>query len=121
VRERGLWARLSTHWYADPKVLGVSPEAELLYVRAIAWCKEMQNDGVIPAGALHLFDHKVGDGEACADELVKAGLWERLDDGWRFPTATWSRWQDTVEEVKARRAADRDRQRAHRASRNGES
>jgi hypothetical protein len=113
-----VWARLSTHWYADARVLNLSRDAELFFVRAIAWCKELLTDGVVPRAAVRLFDHKLDqDGEACAAELVKQGLWEPLDDGWRFPPATWARWQGTRAEVEVRRVAEADRKRAYRAQR----
>lgn len=117
---RGVWARLSTHWYLDPRLLGVSAEAELLYVRAMAWCKEMLSDGAVPRGAMRYLDAKLSDADSAAGELVASGAWQVADDGWRFPASSWVKWQGTRSDVEALRTAAAERKRAYRARGRGQ-
>ena len=45
----GRFAALPATYYDDPTVIAVGPDAELWYVRALAWCgAHPETDGVIP-------------------------------------------------------------------------
>lgn len=45
----GRYAALAADYYDDPAIIAVGPDAELWYVRALAWCAaHPESDGVIP-------------------------------------------------------------------------
>ena len=45
----GRYAALAADYYDDPAIIAVGPDAELWYVRALAWCAaHPETDGVIP-------------------------------------------------------------------------
>lgn len=45
----GRYAALAAAYYDDPAIIAVGPDAELWYVRALAWCAaHPESDGVIP-------------------------------------------------------------------------
>lgn len=112
-----LWAKYSTTWYLDPKVTELSAEAELLYARAIAYCKEALTDGVVARSALAPLGFKLRRPDRCADEIVSAGLWLPVDRGFTFPPETWERWQGTKADVEQRREAEAERKRQWRSRR----
>jgi hypothetical protein len=115
TKTRGPWARFSVLLYSDPKIVGVSWQAQMLYMRAIMWSCAVLSDGSVPAGALHGLAQYIDFPEKAADELVEAGLWRVTRYGWRFPPQTWTRWQETSEEIAERRASNAERLRRFRA------
>jgi hypothetical protein len=110
-----LWAKYSTTWWQDPKVMGLPPPAQLLYARAIAWCKDQLNDGVIDASAVPFLGMQLDNPAALAKAIAGAGLWQRHGRGYRFPPATWERWQGTRADVESVREYEASRKRAYRA------
>jgi hypothetical protein len=110
-----LWAKYATQWWQDPKVLGVSVEAEVLYARAIGFCKEQLSDGVVHRHALVTLGIKLTDPVAAADELVAARLWRRKGRNYTFPPATWRRWQGTSADVSQLREYEATRKRVYRS------
>ena len=45
----GRFAALAAAYYDDPAIIAVGPDAELWYLRALAWCAaHPETDGVIP-------------------------------------------------------------------------
>jgi hypothetical protein len=94
ARPNGPWLRLSAHYWEDHRVLMVSADAELVWVRSLAYCKGHQTGGVVRSEVLALIGLKAADPSACAAELTTAGLWETTRAGWRIPPEAWARWQD---------------------------
>jgi len=79
------------------------------------WCARNLTDGYLDE---HMVEELGGTGEQ-AEELVRVGLWERVEGGFRFHD--WADWQPTRARVEERRDAEarrkqewRDRKRAQR-------
>lgn len=104
------WFRIDDGFWSHPKVVGLSDSAIALWTRAGAYACQHLTDGVIAAPVLRL----VGEKDA-AEELIGAGLWEKVPGGYAFHD--WAEYQETSTAVKDRRAAARDRQRKSRAAR----
>ena len=59
--------------WADPRMVGLSPEASALWLRAGSWAAGHHTDGFVPDDAIP----QIG-GHAAAGELVRRGLFDRL-------------------------------------------
>lgn len=108
------WVKLAFRFYADPKVAALPNEAtELMFVRGLARAGEEQKAGFIPESALPELARRRRYA-ACASALVAAGLWSRVDGG--YQVTRWADWQDGLDALSRRRAADRERQRRRRSA-----
>lgn len=84
-----------------------------LWVLAGAWSAGEELDGAVPAYMVGELDGS----DAAVDWLVKAGLWEATEDGYRF--SSWGAYQPTREDLDERREAERQRKAEWRARRSG--
>lgn len=67
-------------FHSNPKVLSAGNEATGLYARSLSYCGCYLTDGFIPG------EWAVAAGsKKLANALVKAGLWEAVDGGYRIP------------------------------------
>lgn len=92
---------------------GVSRDARLLYCEGLVYCATALTDGEIRVRLARFSD--ADDVEACADELVGAGLWHR--DGEVYRVDDYLDHQQSASEVERKRAYARqraDRSRRHR-------
>jgi hypothetical protein len=99
-KANGLWVKLSVDFFDDPKILEAGVEAELLFVRGLAWAKR-DNSGFVPRGALIRLGLGLVDCGAAVDRLVHYDLWHEVSDGYEI--LAWSSWQVDAE-VLSRRA-----------------
>ena len=113
----GRYAALAAFYYDDPAIISIGPEAELWYVRALAWCAaHPETDGVIP---LEVALYRLGIPDAMShvitcdshklvaknDESVSVTSWVKWNDSWR----------DIQERTEAKRASARARKARERA------
>lgn len=106
------WVKLATRYYMDPKVVGLDADAECLFIRGLAYAGDQETKGFIPEAAVPQLARRRRPATTVT-ALVEAGLWTRAPGGYRMPA--WSTWQDQLDVLAARRAADRDRKRRERA------
>lgn len=110
VRRAGAYAPLSAHYYKDDAIDEAGPEAELLYVRGLAFCAEVLSDGYISDRQLIRF---VGSGlddvMGRAKALAAAGLWERSDGG--YIVRSWLEWNRSRAEITRYQEKDAARKR----------
>jgi hypothetical protein len=78
----GLFVPLDVDYYTDDKILSVSPLAELLYVRSLAFAKRARMDGLLATRQLPVFGQRLDHRKRMVDQLVDSGLWTRNGDGW---------------------------------------
>lgn len=113
-----LWVRLDCAYYDHRKLVAAGPLAELLWVRALAWCnrnRTPESDGIVPTGALsRLGDftwRATLDGDAVspselAAALVREGLWVEVPGGFRIHDyTTYQKTLEEIDELSAKRAA----------------
>lgn len=105
------WVKLDTTFYLDEAIVAAGEAAEVLFVRAMAWCGDRENDGVVPRDIVPRLTPTRGKARAAA--LVREGLWEPVPEGWRI--RSWSRKQRTKTQVEGERAAGRKRQADYKA------
>lgn len=105
TRRVGPYAPLSATYYYDDELALAGENAELLFVRGLAFSAQVMNDGFISDIQLV---RQVGVGMADAVDraaaLVEHGLWERVDGG--YVVRSWLRWNKSAEEVGRYRAKD---------------
>lgn len=102
------WFKVDDGFWSHPKSVDLTAEAVALWVRAGSYCGKHLTDGYVPKGRLGMLQ---GAPEA-AYELVVAGLWREVPDGWQFHE--WDKYQDTKATVERRREAWKERQKRHR-------
>lgn len=110
-----VWFRVDDGFPDHPKVEAMlagshAPHAIALWTLAGAWCARQLTDGAISfakVARLGIARHAQG-----AAELVRVGLWERSETGYRFHD--WAEMQPLREDVTSSRAANADRQRKRR-------
>ncbi|NEW27274.1 hypothetical protein [Nocardia cyriacigeorgica] len=104
------WFKVDDGFWSHPKTAVLSADAIATWVRAGSYSCQHLTDGFVSPPMLRM----LGSVEA-ADELVDAGLWERVAGGYQFHD--WGEYQETSDAVKRRREMARDRQRRSRAAR----
>lgn len=104
------WFKVDDGFWSHPKTATLSDAAVTLWIRAGSYCCQHLTDGFVKQAQLRL----LGDATA-AQELVDAGLWHIVPDGWQFHD--WDEYQETSEVVKRRRDDARERQRRSREAR----
>lgn len=102
------WFKVDDTLAMHAKVIQAGNTAMGLWVRAGSWSAQQLTDGRIPRAMLGPLGGRSRDAKA----LVEAGLWTATDEGWRFHE--WEERQPSSEQVKADRAAARERQRRAR-------
>lgn len=109
------WFRVDDGFSDHPKVdaLGDGPclEAAIaLWTLSGAWAAKHLTDGFVPAGRVARVGVK--NATKAAEELVRVGLWDREEDGYRF--RNWCEYQPTRARVEAEREKTAERVRRHR-------
>lgn len=113
----GRYAALAAAYYDDPAIIAVGPDAELWYVRALAWCAaHPETDGVIP---LEVAVNRLGipDAMSRVTECDSHGLVTKSHAA--VSVTNWLKWnapyRDTQAKNDAKRAAARARKARERA------
>ena len=79
-RARFKTIKLDVRFPINPKLLTISPAAESLWIRSLAFSHNMQRDGELPANLFSVW-LRPSDPAPLAQELVQAGFWIPLDGG----------------------------------------
>lgn len=109
----GLHVPLDVNFQDDSKVLRVSLEAELVYLRSLALAKRLDEEGALDHAHLHRLSEKMDDHpDVLAKELVDVGLWIETDNGWAI--AAWAAHNMLTDERSEARAAEAERKRLWR-------
>lgn len=80
---------IHAYWASSPAVLSVSRSARLLFIEALLWSEEHDTAGIVPDFVLrHITSARSP--KADAAELVREGLWERVEgNGWIITESPW--------------------------------
>lgn len=113
VRRNGSYAPLSAHYYKDDDLALAGERAELLYLRGLAFSADILQDGFISDVQLTRYPG-VGmtDAPKRAAKLVEVGLWLRDDDRRGYWVKAWGKWNQSLEEIRAKQQADAQRKAA---------
>lgn len=105
------WVKLDDNFTDHPKVDALSDAAFRLHVAALCYCNRHLTDGFVPAAALGKLTPHARPGLS-ASELVAKGTWFEAQGG--FQVHDYLDFQESAEQVKARRKDDADRKREAR-------
>ncbi len=95
-----IWVKLDATYTEDDSIVAVGPLAELLYIRALTYCRRRVSDGFVPHAVVPVIAAQIpADAYEMADLLVAAELWLETDGG--FLVRSWCEWQVTSESLKA--------------------
>lgn len=106
-KKPGAYVALSAHYADDDRIMAAGEEAELLYVRALAYCaRTPKTEGHLTFAQVKT---RLGlDGaESRAETCAEVGLLTRTDTGYQI--ASWLKWNLSAEEIDRVRAQDRNR------------
>ena len=109
----GRYAALAAAYYDDPAIIAVGPDAELWYVRALAWCAaHPETDGVIP---LEVALYRLGIPDAMSRVITcdSHKLVTRNDDS--VSVTSWVKWNDSWRDIQERTESKRAFARARKA------
>jgi hypothetical protein len=99
-----MWVKLDDSFPDHPKIARLSDAAFRLHIRALCYCARFLTDGDLPSSFCRV--------SKAVKEVVQAGLWEPLLDGWRVHD--WLAYNRTKAQVLAEREkAERRRNVAH--------
>mgnify|MGYP000900747304 CR=1 FL=1 len=110
TRRKGSYAPLSAHYYKDDAIAQAGEGAELLYVRGLAFCADVLNDGFITDMQLCRF---VGvgtpDAQERAERLAAVGLWKRDRKRGGYLVRSWLDWNLSRSDIESRLRQDATR------------
>jgi len=104
------WFKQRTDYYEQPGMLSAGERAEVLHMRAKAYCAKNETGGYVPETMLPRLTPVGWKQRAAA--LVAVGLWERTPAG--YAITDWDEDQSELEALVMRRRADAARKRAQR-------
>lgn len=113
MKHPGLYVPLDVNYARDRAIAAAGEEAELLYVRGLAYAKHTNSDGFIPDFDIDEVAKRLRRVPQRLAALVREGLWIEADGGWLI--RNWSRWNESSAELQAKRDRDAERQRKRRA------
>jgi hypothetical protein len=107
---KAVW--LSSTYYLDEAVQGLSANAERMLTRGLAYCGNAETGGYITQGALNMLG--LPNPKKLVRELVDGEILTPQADGrWYFKA--WPEWNSSGDKLIARQKADRERQARRRA------
>lgn len=88
-----------------PEIRKGGPDAELMFYRGLFYARTNQTGGLLPEYDLPAWSAGLRNVKKSCQYLVRSGLWETCEDGWRIPS--WSKWNPTKEQRDELRAKKR--------------
>lgn len=104
-----VYVPLDANYMRDPRIRLAGPDAELLYVRALAYAKGGETDGFIYDYDLDVIAVGLSRVRPRVDALVREGAWETREGGWFI--CGWFNWNEPIAKL-----ADRKRRQAEGAA-----
>jgi hypothetical protein len=86
----GNYVPLDVNYARDIAVRKAGTNAELLYIRSLAYAKGARTSGFVSDFDLEVVAVGMRAVKATAERLVEVGLWVRVEDGWLI--RSWERW-----------------------------
>lgn len=112
IRRNGSFAPLSANYYDDDAVIAAGEQAELLFVRGLAFAARKPADGFI--SDLQLKTFRLTRVSARATRLCEVGLWERVNEdllgtGTGYRIVAWLKHNRSRAEIEDKQRVDAKR------------
>ena len=92
---------LDVNYLRDPRIRRAGPDAELLYVRSLAYAKGGETDGIVHDYDLEVIAVGLPKVPSRVAALVREGAWEEVDGGWFIKG--WFNWNPSVDSLRDKR------------------
>lgn len=93
-----VYVPLDVNYLRDPRIRRAGPDAELLYLRALAHAKGGETDGMVYEFDLDVIAVGLTKVQQRVAALVREKAWEPREEGW-FITG-WFKWNKSTEELR---------------------
>lgn len=93
-----VYVPLDANYLRDPRIRRAGPDAELLYLRSLAYAKAGETDGMVYDFDLDTIAVGLKGTHARVNALVREKAWEPRDEGWFI--CGWFNWNDPVEKLR---------------------
>ena len=97
-----MYVPLDVNYVRDPRIRRAGPDAELLYIRALAYAKGGETNGFVHDYDLEVIAVGLPRVPARVAALVREKAWEERDGGWFI--CGWFNWNESVERLRDKRA-----------------
>lgn len=104
-----IYVPLDVNYMRDPRIRRAGHDAELLYIRALAYAKGGETDGFVHDYDLEVIAVGLTKVQARVEALVREKAWEPRDGGWFI--AGWFKWNEPMA-----RLADKKRRQSEGAA-----
>lgn len=104
-----IYVPLDVNYMRDPRIRRAGHEAELLYIRALAYAKGGETDGFVHDYDLEVIAVGLNRVQSRVGALVREGAWQEKEGGWFI--RGWFKWNEPIA-----RLADKKRRQAEGAA-----
>lgn len=98
----GMYVPLDVNYMRDPRIRRAGTDAEVLYVRALAYAKGGGTDGIVHDYDIEVIAVGLKRVAARIAALVREKAWEERDGGWFI--AGWFKWNEPTATLRERKA-----------------
>lgn len=92
-----MYVPLDVNYLRDPRIRRAGPDAELLYVRALAYAKGGETDGMVHDYDLPVIAVGLTRVPARVEALTREKAWEEREGGWFI--AGWFNWNKSTSDL----------------------
>lgn len=103
ARAPSVYVPLDANYLRDPRIRRAGPDAELLYIRSLAYAKAGETDGMVWEYDLDAIATGLRRVTQRVESLVREKAWEVRDEGWFI--CGWFNWNEPVVRLRARKTA----------------
>lgn len=96
-----VYVPLDVNYMRDPKIRRAGPEAELLYLRSLAYAKGGETDGMVYDYDIEVIAVGLPRASTRVAALVREGAWEVRDGGWYI--TGWLNWNEPTAKLRERK------------------
>jgi len=93
-----VYVPLDANYLRDPRIRRAGPDAELLYLRGLAYAKAGETDGMVYEFDLEMVAIGLNKVPNRVAALIREKAWEEREEGW-FITG-WFNWNDPVDKLR---------------------
>lgn len=98
-----VYVPLDVNFMRDPRIRRAGPAAEILYVRALAYAKGGETDGMVWGYDLDMIAVGLAKTGDRVESLIREKAWEVRDEGWFI--CGWFNWNEPTTTLRARKMA----------------